>query len=179
MATSQSRHLLTSRAATRLARESRAIRRQHCLTDNGNGTVTVLINQGVDGFYQRTFSGRFPTNARVILEQHAYTPDKDGEACRRQRCPDRLPLHLSLGQPHRRIAITAHSNHAPRHGSRVNRSTAGESSTRSRHPADERLTSFPPATVCVTVARLAQRTPHPVVRTLVECCPSGVIGHGT
>jgi hypothetical protein len=64
------------------ARESRAIRRQHCLTDNRNGTVTILINQGADGFYQRTFTGRFPSNARVILEQHAYTPDKDGEACR-------------------------------------------------------------------------------------------------
>ena len=43
--------------------------------------MTVLINQGVDGFYQRTFTGHFPTNARVILEQHAYTPDKDGESC--------------------------------------------------------------------------------------------------
>jgi hypothetical protein len=62
-------------------RESRAIRRQHCLTDNGNNTVTVLIDQGVNGFYQRTFAGHFPTNARVILEQHAYTPDKDGESC--------------------------------------------------------------------------------------------------
>jgi hypothetical protein len=63
-------------------RESRSIRRQHCATDNGNGTVTILIDQGVNGFYQRTFSGHFPTDARVILEQHAYTPDKDGEACR-------------------------------------------------------------------------------------------------
>ena len=61
--------------------ESRSIRRQHCVTDNGNGTVTVVIDQGVDGFYQRTFSGHFPTNARVILEQHAYTPSKDGEDC--------------------------------------------------------------------------------------------------
>jgi hypothetical protein len=61
--------------------ESRSIRRQHCITDNGNGSVTVVIDQGVDGFYQRTFSGRFPTNARVILEQHAYTPSKDGEDC--------------------------------------------------------------------------------------------------
>jgi hypothetical protein len=63
-------------------RESRSIRRQHCVTDNGNGTVTVGIDQGVNGFYQRTFSGRFPANARVILEQHAYTPAKDGEDCR-------------------------------------------------------------------------------------------------
>ena len=63
-------------------RESRAIRRQHCLTDNGNGTVTVRIDQGASGFYQRNFAGHFPPNARVILEQHAYTPDKDGEACR-------------------------------------------------------------------------------------------------
>jgi hypothetical protein len=65
-------------------RESRAIRRQHCLIDNGDGTVTVLINQGVDGFFQRSFAGHFPTNARVILEQHSYTPDKDGEACRQR-----------------------------------------------------------------------------------------------
>jgi hypothetical protein len=62
--------------------ESRSIRRQHCLTDNGNGTVTVSIDQGASGVYQRNFAGHFPSNARVILEQHAYTPDKDGEACR-------------------------------------------------------------------------------------------------
>ena len=66
----------------RAGQESRSIRRQHCVTDNGNGTVSVVIDQGVDGFYQRTFSGHFPANARVILEQHAYTPSKDGEDCR-------------------------------------------------------------------------------------------------
>ena len=64
------------------AYESRATRRQHCITDNGNNTVTVRIDQGIDGFYQRIFTGHFPANARVILEQHSYTPAKDGEDCR-------------------------------------------------------------------------------------------------
>lgn len=63
--------------------ESRAIRRQHCITANpGANTVTVSIGQGVNGTFVQTFPGHFPTDARVILEQHSYTPDKDGEACR-------------------------------------------------------------------------------------------------
>jgi len=62
--------------------QSRAIRRQHCLTANANNTITVTVDQGSNGIYSRVFPGHFPTNARVIFEQHAYTPDKDGEACR-------------------------------------------------------------------------------------------------
>jgi hypothetical protein len=63
-------------------RESRAIRRQHCLFINPNNTVTVQIDQGTNGFYTHTYPGVIPPNVRVIFEQHAYTPDKDGEACR-------------------------------------------------------------------------------------------------
>jgi hypothetical protein len=62
--------------------QSRAIRRQHCLIANPNNTITMTVDQGTGGVYSHTFSGHFPTNARVIFEQHAYTPDKDGEACR-------------------------------------------------------------------------------------------------
>lgn len=61
--------------------QSRAIRRQHCLFINANNTVTVQVDQGVDGFWTHTYPGVIQANSRVIFEQHAYTPDKDGEAC--------------------------------------------------------------------------------------------------
>jgi len=63
--------------------ESRGIRRQHCITENSAGNlVTVSIDQGVNGTFVQTFPGHFPDNARVIFEQHSYTPSKDGEDCR-------------------------------------------------------------------------------------------------
>ena len=62
-----------------------------------------MIDQGVDGFYSTVFTGHFPANARVILEQHGYTPAKDGEDCRPRGGVDGLPLHLALGQHHGRV----------------------------------------------------------------------------
>ncbi len=55
---------------------SKAIRRQHCLTDNKNGTLTLSIDQGAAGIYENSFDGSFPENARVIFEDHKYTPNK-------------------------------------------------------------------------------------------------------
>ena len=62
--------------------ESRMIRRQHCLTENANGTLTMSIDRGAGGIWSASFPGQFPDNARVVFEDHNYTPDKDGEACR-------------------------------------------------------------------------------------------------
>jgi hypothetical protein len=59
--------------------ESVAIRRQHCIKDLGNGSVEVRINQGASTYVRRV-PGSFPADARVIFEDHNYTPDKDGEA---------------------------------------------------------------------------------------------------
>ncbi|MEP2372407.1 MAG: hypothetical protein ABJK40_11125, partial [Ilumatobacter sp.] len=53
--------------------ESVAIRRQHCITDLGNGTIEVRIDQGTST-YVRQVPGTFPRNARVIFEDHNYTP---------------------------------------------------------------------------------------------------------
>ena len=54
---------------------SKAIRRQHCLTENANGTITVSVDQGWR-IWSRSFAGQFPTDARVIFENHSYTPNK-------------------------------------------------------------------------------------------------------
>ena len=62
--------------------ESRSIRRQHCLIDNQDGTITFTVDRGASGIWTRSFAGSFPTDARVIFEDHNYVPDKDGEACR-------------------------------------------------------------------------------------------------
>lgn len=59
---------------------SRAIRREHCLTDLGDGTLEIRINRGASGDYVAEIEGSFPVDARVIFEDHNYTPDKDGEA---------------------------------------------------------------------------------------------------
>ncbi|MEP4651630.1 MAG: hypothetical protein ABJ314_15700 [Ilumatobacter sp.] len=53
-----------------------AVRRQHCITDLGNGLVEVRIDQGASE-YVREVPGFFPTDARVIFEDHNYTPTKD------------------------------------------------------------------------------------------------------
>jgi hypothetical protein len=58
---------------------SSAIRRQHCVSDLGNGQLRLTIDQG-DSEYRRDFPGYFPPNARVVFEDHNYTPDKDGNA---------------------------------------------------------------------------------------------------
>ncbi|MEP1125079.1 MAG: hypothetical protein ABJH68_14440, partial [Ilumatobacter sp.] len=52
--------------------------RQHCITDLGNGTIEVRIDQGTST-YVRQVPGTFPRNARVIFEDHNYTPDKDND----------------------------------------------------------------------------------------------------
>ncbi len=59
---------------------SKAIRRQHCVTDNKDGTLTLSIDQGAAGTYSRSFAGSFPRNARVIFEDHKYTPNKRDDA---------------------------------------------------------------------------------------------------
>lgn len=56
-----------------------AIRRQHCITDLRNGLVEVRIDQG-SSTYVRQVPGSFPADARVIFEDHNYTPDKDNDA---------------------------------------------------------------------------------------------------
>lgn len=53
---------------------SKLLRRTFTVTDNGDGTVSV------DAFgRQYTAAGRFPTEFRVVLKDHNYTPNKDGD----------------------------------------------------------------------------------------------------
>lgn len=60
---------------------SKAIRREHVLTDNGDGTVTYAV----EGRGACTFSGSFPAGpVRVVFADHSYTPEKD---CGDAECP--------------------------------------------------------------------------------------------
>lgn len=59
---------------------SRAIRRTMCVTDNGDGTTTVEVQRDQD-----TWSTVVPVSlardARVVFEDHTYTPLKDPKTC--------------------------------------------------------------------------------------------------
>ncbi|MGH9270393.1 MAG: hypothetical protein ACRDZ2_03900 [Ilumatobacteraceae bacterium] len=55
----------------------KATRVRHCLTDNGNGTLTFRQERS-ERLIVETISGRFPDEARVIFADHSYTPLKDG-----------------------------------------------------------------------------------------------------
>jgi hypothetical protein len=54
---------------------SKAIRRQKCMTENGNGTITYTQFVG-SGTSTHVFDGSFPDNAVVLFTDHDYTPDK-------------------------------------------------------------------------------------------------------
>jgi hypothetical protein len=54
-----------------------AYRFHHCLTDNGDGTVTIE-QEREDGVHTLTAPGSFPRQARVIFQDENYNPLKDG-----------------------------------------------------------------------------------------------------
>ena len=56
----------------------KAKRYHHCLTDNGDGTVTMVQERANGQTYSQTVLGRFPTTGRVIFQDDNYTPLKDG-----------------------------------------------------------------------------------------------------
>ena len=56
----------------------KAYRYRHCMTDNGNGTVTVTQERN-GGTLARTVGGSLPDGpSRVIFQDDNYTPLKDG-----------------------------------------------------------------------------------------------------
>lgn len=72
----------------------RAPRYQHCLTDNGDGTVTIDRAVGTpnccepDGVRTVTVDGSFPAGESVVLIQHStYDPPKHGSG------PDQTTIH--------------------------------------------------------------------------------------
>ncbi len=54
----------------------KATRYNHCMTDNGNGTITATQDRGT-GRLTATVNGSFPNGtATVVFQQHSYTPNK-------------------------------------------------------------------------------------------------------
>lgn len=62
----------------RYVTQDRATRAHHCLTDNGNGTLTISQQRGTQGAYVRTFLSSFPKPYRVIFSDQNYDAGKDG-----------------------------------------------------------------------------------------------------
>lgn len=56
----------------------KAYRYEHCLVDNGDGTVTMSQERDGGVVHRKTVDGSFPDEARVIFMDDNYTPDKDG-----------------------------------------------------------------------------------------------------
>ena len=59
--------------------DDHAYRYEHCLVDNGDGTITATQERD-GGDRVVTVPGSFPDDARVLFKSHAYTPGKDGTA---------------------------------------------------------------------------------------------------
>jgi hypothetical protein len=55
----------------------KAKRYQHCMRDNGDGTITTTQERD-NGRRTLTVRGSFPAEARVIFQDDNYTPEKDG-----------------------------------------------------------------------------------------------------
>jgi hypothetical protein len=61
----------------------KATRYNHCMTDNGNGTITATQDRGT-GRLTATVNGSFPNGpATVVFQQHSYTPNKSEYAFQR------------------------------------------------------------------------------------------------
>jgi hypothetical protein len=69
------------------ARGSVAIRRPHCFSDDGAGTLTYSSLDGDGSPYSFDAPGAFPPGPlKIVFKDHNYTPDKDCEHMPGRRC---------------------------------------------------------------------------------------------
>jgi hypothetical protein len=61
----------------RFVTQDRAFRSHHCMTDNGNGTVTFSEQRPGQPDYVKTFTATFPNSYRVIFSAQNYDSGKD------------------------------------------------------------------------------------------------------